>query len=342
MARRSSSPSSKYGSIVDLLNKSLGAGSAALASETKPKEYLSSGCLSLDLALGGGWPKGHLSGVFGPRDIGKSTIVGMSAVREAQKQGIPCAWIAVEPGFDPEWARKHGVDPEDLFIVRPNNGEQAFEALYQIVMYDDPQFGLIIFDSVGALLAETEISGKTGNDGKMKAGGQAGLITWGTKRVVMPVNKNGQVVIMLNQVRDNMASSMGGFKQPGGHAIEHSEEVILQLKAGPDRYWNPKDKDEQVGQQIVAIVLRNKSNEGSRQRAVFDFYNKDTDLAPIGIDVVGDVINTGQRSGVIERAGAYYKVNGEQVMGKKGLAELFKDAKVLAKVKADIVEAVKK
>lgn len=348
MARRNSSQQSKYSGLLDLVNKNLGAGSAQLASDTAPKEFLSSGCLSLDFALGGGWPKGHMVGVFGPRDIGKSTIVGLSAVREAQKQGLNCAWIAVEPGFDPEWARKNGVDPEDLFIVRPDTGEKAFEALYLIVMHDEPKFDLIVFDSLGALLAETEISGKTGNDGKMKAGGQAGLITWGTKRVVTPISKRRQVCIMLNQVRDNMASTMGGFKQPGGHAVEHMEEAIVQLKAGPpDPKFVQKEHGAEVriGQQIVAIVIRNKSNQGSRQRAVFDFFNKEWPDMPFGIDVVGDVLATGLRVGVIERGGAYYTLPGsdEKLLGRKAVEEYFdKNPKALDTIKASVIEALKK
>lgn len=346
MARSSSRQQSKYSNIIDATNKSLGVGSARLASTIGPRTHISSGCLSLDLALGGGWSKGRIHGIFGPRDIGKSTIVGLSAVREAQKAGLDTAWIAVEPGFDPEWARKHGVDTEDLLVIEPDTGEQAFQALYNVVTCDDPLFGLIVFDSIGALLAETEISGKTGNEGKMKQGGQAGLITWGVKRVATPISKRGQVVIMLNQVRDNFASSMGGLKQPGGWAIEHAEETITQLKAGPRETHHMIKQggaEVQVGQTIVAIVIRNKGKEGSRQRAVFDFYNMEVEGKPFGIDVVGDIINTGMRVGVITLGGAKYYLPGqEKALFKREIAELFAEQpEVLEHTKQAITDAVK-
>lgn len=345
--RSSTQQKSKYGVLSDSMNKSLGLGSARLAGDRKPREYLSTGCLSLDLALGGGWARGAMHGVFGPRDIGKSTIIGLSAVREAQKAGLNCGWVGVEPGFDPEWARKHGVDPDDLFLLEPDTGEQAFEGLYNMVMWDDPAFDLIVFDSIGALLAETEISGKTGNDGKMKAGGQAGLITWGVKRVITPISKRNQVVLMLNQVRENMGSYAGGFKQPGGHALEHSELSIVQLKSGPP---SPEHKikehgaEVEIGKTIVAIVLRNKANEGSRQRAVFDFYNKETEDMPFGIDVVGDVLNTGKRCGVIRQGGAFYYLPGnEKGFYKKDLGTYFNEnPEVLVQIKQDIIDTLQK
>lgn len=326
MPRLSSSPQKKYESVTNSLNKDLGAGSARVGSETLPYEFVTSGILGLDLALGGGYARGHNYGVFGPRDIGKSTIIGFSAIREAQRRGENCAIVAVEPGFDPEWARSHGVDPDDVFIVEPDTGEQAFEALYKIVKWDEPKFDLIIFDSIGALLAETEISGKTGNDGKMKAGGQAGLITWGTKRILTPTSKRRQIVIYLNQVRDNMASTMGGFKQPGGHAVEHGEAAIIQLKRGPDRYTTKEYGSEvQHGQQILAIIERNKTHQGSRQRALFDFYNKQVEGEPFGVDTVKDILTTGERMGLVRRGGAYYTLGtdeeGLRFMGKVAVAE---------------------
>lgn len=347
MARPSSKASqkSKFGSVSDRINKSLGAGSAKLGTDQPPRTHVSSGCLSLDMALGGGWAKGRLHGVFGPRDIGKSTIVGLSLVREAQKLGLTCAWLAVEPGFDPEWARAHGVDPEDLFLIEPDTGEQAFEALYTVVTWEDPKFDVIIFDSIGMLLHETEISGKTGNDGKAKAGGQAGLVTWGTKRVTMPVSKRGQIVILLNQVREKMDSHLGGYKQPGGNALEHVEEAIVQLKVGGVGYKAKVAGSEvQIGQPIVAIVQRNKGNEGSKHRAVFDFYNAHVDGYPFGIDIVGDVLDTGKRAGIIRQGGAFYYLPGnDKGFYRKDLGDYFKqNPKELDQIRETILAAFKK
>lgn len=345
MVRKDSSQQKgKYTKVADALNKALGTGSARLAADRlHPKGYLSSGVLSLDFALGGGWKQGCCHGIYGARDIGKSTIVGMSAVREAQALGIPCAWVGVEPGFDPDWARKNGVDPGELFLVEPDNGEQAFQALYEIVRWTDPQFGLIVFDSIGALLAETEISGKTGNDGKMKQGGQAGLITWGIKRIVMPVSKNNQVVLLLNQARANMASSMGGQTQPGGYALEHHEESIVHLKRGKDRMTIKEHGQEiEIGTDIIAVVQRTKGTEGSKQKALFAFYNKSTEDNDVGIDMVSDVLATGMRTGVIRRGGAYYYLPDEEkgLFGERAVREYFEaNPAVLPALRATILDA---
>ena len=282
------------------LDKDYGYQTGGLGSDEVKLNATSTGILGLDYALGtGGWPKGYVSEVFGPPDIGKSTIIGLNGIRCAQQAGNLCGIIAMEPNFDQAWAAKHGVDPELLAIARPDTGEKAFNILYDWVKDDLIDF--IVFDSIGALLRGSEIETETGKSAKPGAGGQAALITWGIKRIVSPAWKNNKTIICLNQVRDVMSSTYSMLDSPGGHALKHSSSIRLQLKPGKNKYF---DGDKiLVGREIVGEVVRNKLTEGTRQRALFDFYQKETEDHPVGVDYVDDIIKTGKKTGVIQGTG---------------------------------------
>lgn len=283
------------------------------------------GILSLDYALGTmGWPDGTVIEVFGPPDIGKSSIIGFNAFVEAQKMGKMCGLVALEPGFDPTWAEKNGVDLDKLVISWPDNGEEAFNMLYDMVADDDIQF--ILFDSIGAVLrpSEAEVGGKPSQ------GGQSALITWGIKRIQTPVWKRKKTVILLNQIRDDMNSRIPGMvESPGGHALKHTAEIRVQLKPGKDRYTAKIDGDDvMIGRSIVAVIKRTKKDEGSNKRAVFDHYSKETEDAPFGIDKVADIINTGKRTGVIKAGGAWYSHStfpGGKLMGSIAVGKFLED-----------------
>lgn len=267
-------------------------------------DVTSTGILSLDFALGtGGWEDGTINEVFGPPDIGKSSIIGFNAIIEQQKKDRICAIVALEPGFDPKWAEKNGVDLDKLIIGWPDNGEDAFNMAYDFVMDDDIQF--VLFDSIGAVLRPSE----AGEKGKPSQGGQSALITWGVKRLQMPSWKRKKTVILLNQVRDDMNARIPGLvDSPGGHALKHTCEVRVQLKPGKDQYKvkmgsGDDAHDVTVGRSIVAIVRRTKRSEGTGARAVFDFYSMETDNLPFGVDKEWDIINTAKRAGVITGTG---------------------------------------
>lgn len=286
----------------------------------------STGVLALDYALGtGGWPEGHPVMIYGPRDIGKSSSLGLAALREAQKAGKMCGIIALEPGFDPAWAAKHGVDPEMLIIARPNTGEEAFSILIEWVEGSVVDF--ILFDSLGTIVGDSE---RAKSDAAAKVGGASKLITDGTRRILMPMWKNGKQVIFLNQIRDVIGGPVSGLVKPtGGHALEHHCAVIIQLKPGKDRYKARIDGDEvQIGQTVVAVIQRNKLTEGTKQKAQFDFYNMETEGEPFGVDIAADVIATGIKTGVIEKGGAWYRHEvfpGGKLQGKNGVAEFIKE-----------------
>lgn len=268
------------------------------------------GSLALDYELGiGGWPRGYLIGVFGPRDIGKSSMIGLSAIRNAQALGLNCAWVALED-FDEAWAEKNGVAVDDLLVTYPQTGEEAFGISLKLIKSGVVDF--MVFDSIGAVLGE----GEMGDDGKPRQGGQAGLITWFVKGAAPAARANNCGVILLNQVRDDMKSRIPGLvQQPGGKALEHMEQIIVQLKRGGTRYTIKENgNDVLVGQEMIAHILRNKSSEGTNKKAIFDYFFASTDKYPFGIDTYNDVINTAKRCGVIvQRSSMYDLPNGKTI-----------------------------
>lgn len=325
-------------SLAAEIEKSYGKDSVARGGLQKALNTVPTGSLALDYELGiGGWPLGYISGVFGPRDIGKSSMIGLNAIVNAQALGLNCAWIALEP-FDEKWAEKNGVNLEELLVAYPLTGEEAFGILHRLIKSGVIDF--IIFDSIGAVLGE----GEMGEDGKPRQGGQAGLITWGMKAAAPVAYRNNVGVIMLNQVRDNMKSRIpGSVQQPGGNALEHMESIIVQLKRGSNRYTiKESGTDVQIGQEIIAHILRNKMAEGTGKKAVFDYFFAEHEDYPFGIDKFNDVINTAIRTGVIKKAGSYYTTpDGTSAQGVKKISDhLAGNPKVLQQVRDQVLEVM--
>lgn len=313
--------------------------SVSRASLTKSLKVIPTGILALDLALGtGGWPIGFCHGIYGPRDIGKSSIIGLNAIREAQKLDKVPVIVAVEPpGLDPAWAMRHGVDPDQVVVVYPETGEEAFDMTHKIITSGNAD--LVVFDSVGAILGESE--SKEG--GTARQGGQAGLITWGMKKIAPVAYKYDVCVLMMNQVRDNMQARIpGAVQQPGGKALEHHEQIILRLRRGADKFTlKMNGEDVVVGRQIIGVVERNKAHDGEGQKAIFNFFSADTGGEyPFGIDLTADVIATGKRTGAIKQAGAYYDLpNGQRIQGQKAVGEyLEKNPDVLEIIREEVLK----
>jgi recombination protein RecA len=283
------------------LDKKYGHGTGAVGSDEVKFDVYPTGILSLDYALGtGGYGRGYCIEVFGPEDIGKSSAIGLSAIRGAQSKNALCGIIAVEPNWDKEWAARNGVDPELIVISRPDTGEEAFDILYDWVMGDLIDF--VLFDSIGGLLKSTEIdTGKQDKRAKPSAGGQSPLVTWGVKRCVMPAWKLKKTIMYINQVRDKMDSQYSLFETPGGHAIKHSSSTRIQIKPKTNYTATIDDTRGVVyGRELIAEVARNKLAEGSRQRALFNYYQMDYDGFEVGIDIADDLIRVGKKTGVLE------------------------------------------
>jgi len=310
-----------------------------------PLDVIPTGSLSLDYALGiGGWPTGHPIEVFGPPDIGKSSVIGLNAIANAQKMGKFCAIIAIEPGFDPAWAEKHGVNTKDLLVVRPDDGQQAFNMLSEMV---SGGADFVLFDSIGALLRESEAE----VDGKPAQGGRSGLITWGVHNILQKSWKNNVGIMFINQVRDKMNARMPGvLDSPGGHALKHVSTIRVQLKTASGGFYNEKvnGEDMEVGHRLKAVIVRNKLSEGSRRIAEFDYYKKETPDHPVGIDKTSDIIDVAVRTGCITPAGAWlrhpsFPGDNHQVQGKANARTfLAENPKVQEKIRKEVLEVMVK
>ncbi len=296
------------------LQKKYGEEAAVMGGLQKKLESIPTGSLALDYELGtGGWRIGGLHTVFGPPDIGKSSMIGLNAIRNAQAMDLNCVVIAVEPIGDAqwrEWVKGNGIDPDKVLIVYPGVESPGETAMAQLIeCAKTPDVGLILFDSIGALLSETEVA----EDGKPKVGGQAGLITWAVKQVGPLAWYNGICVVMLNHVRQDMKAKFGGYIMPGGEALRHASMTIVQLRPGKERYMVKRaGTDIMAGRQIVAEIRRNKATEGTGHKALFDYYFKETTESDsvgahaLGIDQFTDIIATAMRTGVIKKSGSYY------------------------------------
>lgn len=290
------------------VSKKFGVKRVIMANEVEALDVIPTGILALDYALGvGGWPMRHGVGVFGPPDVGKSSVLGLTAIRNAQQMGLNTALVSIERKFDPVWAKKLGVNVDNLMITRPGHGKEAWDMLQYLIESEVVDF--ILFDSIGALLSESEQEITSKNN--IKQGGQSGIITWGMKRAAPAFYDNNVCVMFLNQIRDDMASRYAGVvKQPGGHAVQHGETVVVQLRfhsgAGSTHVVTEHGEEVMIGRQLVASIKKNHLAEGTGQKATFDFYGKEMPGYPFGIDTISDVINTGLRMGVIEKAGSYY------------------------------------
>ena len=337
--------------LANSLAKSYGPNAAVFGGLQKQLKSIPTGSLALDYELGtGGWKIGGTHTIYGPPDIGKSSMIGLSAIRNAQAMGLNCVYIPVEPVGDVQWRRwitANGVNVDDLLVLYPgmdSPGEDAMAMLIECTK--TPDVGVIVFDSIGSLLSESEVA----EDGKPKVGGQAGLITWAMKQAAPNAWHNDICLILLNQVRQDMnPRSYGGYKMPGGEALKHESMTIVQLRPGKERYMVKRDgTDIMAGRQIVAQIHRNKGCEGSGHKAVFDYFfmeTKESDAVgfhPLGIDAFTDTINTAKRTGVIKQSGAYYELpNGHKVQGMAKVQEyLDQQPDVLTIVREGVLESM--
>jgi recombination protein RecA len=261
-------------------------------------EVIPSGILSYDLMSGlRGHPRNAIVEVFGPPEIGKTTIMGYSALREAQKMGLLTGIIATEPKFDSDWVQKNGVNPDYNVTAFPDNLDQAFEILHDWVY--DGTLDYVLFDSLVG--ASTEADQDEG--AKARPGGLAKTITWNLQRIVPRMFKNNVGVMFVNQVRDNQQSRIPGMlDSPGGWALRHLAICRVELKPGRNRYVMKINGDDKlVGREVIANFKKANGANATGNKARFDFFHVDTDGEyPFGIDVTSDVINTAKIAKVFE------------------------------------------
>lgn len=324
------------------LEKEYGNKTGGLGSDEYILNVVPTGILALDYALGtGGWPLGHPVEIFGAPDIGKTSVLGFNAIKNAQKMNLLCGIIALEPSFDKRWAYKNGVDPEAVVIARPASGEKAFQILYEWVEGD--LVDLILFDSIGAVVSEAELQG-----GKDKVGGQSKLITNGVKKILNPVWQNNKSVIFLNQQRDDIGSKMPLKTSPGGNALHHGVDIRIHLKSTGSPFKEKIDEqDVVIGKTLVAVIERNKLSEGSKKRAEFDFYQMEHGDRQVGIDAPKDIVSTAIRTGIIQKAaGGIYTYKGfpgdeNKIRGKESVYEfLLENNNLIENIRKEVIQVM--
>ena len=294
------------------ITKQFGDGSIMKLGET-PKmdvELLPSGSLSLDLALGGGWPKGRIIEIYGPDSSGKTTLA-LHAIAEIQKQGGQAAFIDAEHALDPAYAKKIGVDTSNLLISQPDNGEQALEICETLVRSN--AVDLIVVDSVAALVPQAEIDGDMG-DAQM--GLQARLMSQAMRKLTGIISKSRATVIFINQIRMKIGVMFGNPETTtGGNALKFYASVRVDIR----RIGQIKDGDNISGNRTKIKVVKNKIAAPFRTAEFDIMYNE-------GISKSGDVLDLGVQYGVLDKAGAFIKYNGETLgQGREAVKKLFRE-----------------
>lgn len=273
-------------------------------------ELLPSGCLSLDIALGGGYPKGRIIEIYGPESSGKTTLT-LHAIAEIQKQGGTAAFIDAEHALDPAYAKKLGVDTENLLVAQPDNGEQALEITETLVRSN--AVDLIVVDSVAALVPQAEIDGDMG-DAHM--GLQARLMSQALRKLTGIINKSKATVIFINQIRMKIGVMFGNPETTtGGRALKFYSSVRLDVRKGE----LIKANNENVGARTKVKVVKNKVAPPFKT-AEFDLMYGE------GISKAGTLIDIGTNMEIINKSGAWYSYNGERMgQGKEAAKQYLLD-----------------
>lgn len=312
------------------ITKQFGDGSIMKLGENKKidVELLPSGSISLDIALGGGYPKGRIIEIYGPESSGKTTLA-LHAIAELQKQGGQAAFIDAEHALDPSYARKIGVDTESLLISQPDNGEQALEICETLVR--SGAVDLIVVDSVAALVPQAEIDGDMG-DAQM--GLQARLMSQAMRKLTGIISKTKCTVIFINQIRMKIGVMFGNPETTtGGNALKFYASVRMDVR----RIGQIKNGEDISGNRTKVKIVKNKIAAPFRSAEFDIMYNE-------GISKTGDILDLAVLHGVLDKAGAFIKYNGETLgQGREAVKKLFKEKPELmdeidAKVRAKVAE----
>ena len=273
-------------------------------------ELLKSGSLSLDLALGGGYPKGRIIEIYGPESSGKTTLA-LHAIAEIQKTGGQAAFIDAEHALDPSYAKRIGVDVDNLLISQPDNGEQALEICETLVRSN--AVDLIVVDSVAALVPQAEIDGDMG-DAQM--GLQARLMSQAMRKLTAIISKSKATVIFINQIRMKIGVMFGNPETTtGGNALKFYASVRIDIR----RIGQIKDGENIIGNRTKIKVVKNKIAAPFRSAEFDIMYNA-------GVSKVGDVLDLAVQYGVFDKAGAFIKYNGETIgQGREAVKRVLKE-----------------
>ena len=288
---------------------------------------ISTGSISLDWALGvGGVPRGRVIEIFGAESSGKTTLA-LHVLAEAQRKGGVCAFIDAEHALDPEYAKKIGVNINDLLISQPDSGEQALEIVEALVR--SKEISVIVIDSVAALTPKTEIEGEMGDQ---QIGLQARLMSKALRKLSAIISKTGTTVVFLNQTRMKIGVIFGDpTTTPGGMALKFYSSVRIRLT----RLAQIKRKDEIIGSRIRAKVVKNKIAAPFRT-VEFDIYYDE------GISKLADIINIGLKNNIIKRRGSWYEFKENKIgQGMEGAKEFLKENnKIMKELEKEVREQI--
>ena len=317
-------------SALSQIEKQFGKGAIMRMGENevaKDLQVVSTGSLGLDLALGiGGLPKGRVVEIYGPESSGKTTLT-LSVIAEMQKINGSAAFIDAEHALDPQYAKKLGVNIEDLLISQPDNGEQALEIADMLVR--SGSVDVVVIDSVAALTPRAEIEGDMGEP---QMGLQARLMSQALRKLTANIKRSNTLVIFINQIRMKIGVMFGNPETTtGGNALKFYSSVRIDIR----RIGAIKKGDEIIGNETRIKVVKNKVAPPFRQ-AVFDI------LYGEGISREGEIIEIGVKLKIMEKAGSWYSYNGEKIgQGRDNVRQFLKDNSETAneienKIKAEL------
>ncbi|MFT3689739.1 recombinase RecA [Paenirhodobacter sp.] len=274
-------------------------------------EATSTGSLGLDIALGiGGLPKGRIIEIYGPESSGKTTLT-LHCIAEEQKKGGVCAFVDAEHALDPLYARKLGVNLDELLISQPDTGEQALEIVDTLVR--SGAVSMVVVDLVAALTPKAEIEGDMGD---ATVGAQARLMSQAMRKLTASIGRSNCMVIFINQIRMKIGVMFGNPETTsGGNALKFYASVRLDIR----RTGAIKDRDEVVGNQTRVKVVKNKVAPPFRQVEFDIMYGE-------GISKVGELIDLGVKAGVVEKSGAWYSYGDERIgQGRENAKQFLRD-----------------
>ncbi|MDD3365202.1 MAG: recombinase RecA [Syntrophomonas sp.] len=305
------------------IEKQFGKGSIMKLGEnaTMNVEVISTGCISLDIALGvGGIPRGRVIEIFGPESSGKTTVA-LHCIAQAQKEGGMAAFIDAEHALDPLYAKKLGVDIANLLVSQPDNGEQALEIAEALVR--SGAIDVVVIDSVAALVPKAELDGEMGD---VHVGLQARLMSQALRKLTAHIGKSNAVVIFINQIREKIGIVYGNPETTtGGRALKFYSSLRLEVRRGE----SIKQGTEQIGIRTKVKVVKNKVAPPFKT-VEFDI------MYGTGISKEGDVLDMGADLEVIQKSGSWYSFDGERMgQGRENAKEYLKNNPEIYKICAE-------
>ena len=315
---------------MDKLEKDYGKGSVMMLGDKAEatQEVISTGSLGLDVALGiGGLPRGRVVEIYGPESSGKTTLA-THVIAEAQKKGGMCAFIDAEHAFDSAYAKKLGVDVDNLLISQPDYGEQALEIADRLIL--SGALDVVVIDSVAALVPKSELEGEMGDS---KMGLHARLMSQALRKLTATISKTNTICIFINQLREKIGVMFGNPETTtGGNALKFYASVRLDIR----RMTQVKDGDEAIGNHVKVKVVKNKVAPPFRA-AEFDI------IFGEGISKNGEIVDMGTELGIIGKSGSWYSYNNDKLgQGRDAIKQLMIDNPELAiEIETRIREKIK-